>query len=191
MVSVALVGLLLLGVACGPTSAPPEPTVAPSAVAVKATEPASTQPAPTEPPTAQPEPTQAATEEEQVFVWADSSTWADIDPRGSYSDEPRILSSVYETLVVYNPPGSAERLSPGLATSWEANADATEWTFHLRPGVLFHDGTPFGAEAVKASIESTSKLGLGAAWEWSAVESIEVVDDLTVKFKLSYAVPST
>jgi len=96
MVSVVLVGLLLLGVACGPTSAPPESTVAPSAVAVKATEPASTQPAPTEPPTALPEPTQAATEEEQVFVWADSSTWADIDPRGSYSDEPRILSSVYE-----------------------------------------------------------------------------------------------
>lgn len=142
------------------------------------------------------EPTQApakeeptAEAEENILVIADSSTWHDIDPRSSYSDEPRILSNVYETLTIYNPPGSTERLAPGLATSWEANEDGTEWTFHLREGVLFHDGTPFTAEAVKASIEATTEQGLGAAWEWGPVEEIEIADDHTIKFHLGYAAP--
>jgi peptide/nickel transport system substrate-binding protein len=80
-------------------------------------------------------------------------------------------------------------LSPGLATSWESNEDATEWTFHLREGVKFHDGTDFDAEAVKYSIERVMTLGLGPAFIWDPVEEIQVADDYTVKFKLKYAAP--
>jgi len=170
----AIAALILLAAGCtsptaGPTQASPaEATQAPAVATEEA-------PAPVT--------------RENLLVIADSSTWHDIDPRSSYSDEPRVLHQVYETLVVYNPPGSADRLSPGLATSWDVNEDGTEWTFHLREGVLFHDGTLFTAEAVKASIEATSALGLGAAWEWGPVEEIEIVDDYTVKLHLSYAAP--
>ena len=41
--------------------------------------------------------------------------------------------------------------SAELATDWSANADATEWTFNLRKGVKFHDGSDFDAEDVKYS----------------------------------------
>ncbi|HZV74074.1 MAG TPA: ABC transporter substrate-binding protein [Conexibacter sp.] len=45
------------------------------------------------------------------------------------------------------------RLAAGLATSWQSNADATEWTFTLRDGVTFHDGEPLTSESVKKSME--------------------------------------
>ena len=43
---------------------------------------------------------------------------------------------------------------------------AWTYTFNLRKGVKFHDGTPFNAEAVKFSVERTSALGKGAAFIW-------------------------
>src|SRR5690606_23510328 len=48
--------------------------------------------------------------------------------------------------------GSAQ-VEPLLATSWEPNEDSTVWTFNLREGVSFHDGTPFNAEAVKFNFD--------------------------------------
>jgi peptide/nickel transport system substrate-binding protein len=126
---------------------------------------------------------------ENVFVYAHVTTLPDIDPSISFSDDNVVTSNAYETLTFYNPPGSDKALSPGLATSWEANEDATEWTFHLRQGVKFHDGTDFNAEAVKYSIERTMNMGMGASFIWFAVEEIEVVDDYTVTFKLAYAAP--
>jgi peptide/nickel transport system substrate-binding protein len=157
------------------------------------TEPAPTQPpAAAEQPTAVPEPTEAAPAEEDtpnVFVYAHGTTFPDIDPAVSFSNDSAVVSNCYETLTFYNPPGSAELLSPKLATSWEANKDATEWTFKLREGVVFHNGDPFNAEAVKGALDNTMELGAGAAYIWDPVEEIKVVDDYTVKFKLSYAAP--
>lgn len=51
-------------------------------------------------------------------------------------------------------------LLPWLAESWEASPDATTWTIHLKPGVKFHDGTPFNAAAVKYNLERLLKIGL-------------------------------
>jgi peptide/nickel transport system substrate-binding protein len=126
---------------------------------------------------------------ENVFVYAHGPTFPDIDPSISFSNDSVVVGNAYETLVFYNPPGSAKVLSPQLATSWESNEDATEWTFYLRRGVKFHDGTDFNAEAVKYSVERTINLGLGAAFIWDAVEEVNVIDDYTVEFKLSYAAP--
>ncbi|MGQ9600776.1 MAG: ABC transporter substrate-binding protein, partial [Anaerolineae bacterium] len=127
--------------------------------------------------------------EQKVFTYADIVPYPDIDPRSSFSDDNRICANVYEPLVWFNPPGSAEALSPGLAISWESNPETTEWTFYLRKGVTFHDGTPFNAEAVKTAIEKTIELGQGAAFIWWMVEEIEVVDDYTVRFRLSAPAP--
>lgn len=67
---------------------------------------------------------------------------------GSGIDSPSLQAEaqLYNRLIDFKP-GTAE-LIPALATSWKSNADATVWTFTLRQGVKFHDGTPFNADAV-------------------------------------------
>jgi ABC-type dipeptide transport system, periplasmic component len=57
-----------------------------------------------------------------------------------------VQRQIYDRLINVKP-GSTD-LAPGLATSWAPNKDATSWTFTLRRGVKFHDGTPFNADAV-------------------------------------------
>jgi peptide/nickel transport system substrate-binding protein len=63
----------------------------------------------------------------------------------------RAITQVFETLVFLEP-GTTNPVA-GLAESWESNADGTEWTFTLRSGVTFHDGTPFNGEAVCANFD--------------------------------------
>src|SRR4029453_4092853 len=58
----------------------------------------------------------------------------------------RAITQIFETLVSLKP-GTTEP-APGLAESWSADQAGTAWTFNLREGVKFHDGTPFNAEAV-------------------------------------------
>lgn len=74
-----------------------------------------------------------------------------------------------------------------LATEWSANDDATEFTFVLREGVTFHDGTPFTADDVVATYEAILNPDIPSAARsvLTMVESVEAVDDLTVKFVLS------
>ncbi|NOZ49323.1 MAG: ABC transporter substrate-binding protein [Chloroflexi bacterium] len=175
---VGLLVLLMLVASCA-TAAP----AAPAPTAEK--EPAAT----SQPAEVQPTEEPASAAKENVFIYGHPTTFPDLDPAISFSNDSAVISNCYETLTFYNPPNSAEILSPVLATSWEANDDATEWTFHLREGVKFQDGTPFNAQAVKYSIEKTMELGMGAAYIWDPVETIEVVDDNTVKFTLSYAAP--
>jgi peptide/nickel transport system substrate-binding protein len=126
---------------------------------------------------------------DDVFVYAHFTTLPNLNPAESYSNDLVVMANCYEGLTFYNAPGSDEILSGKLATSWEMNDDATEWTFYLREGVMFQDGTPFNAEAVKYSIEKTMEIGAGASYIWAPVEEIEVVDDYTVKFYTSYGAP--
>ena len=123
------------------------------------------------------------------FVYASAFPFVDLDPSSAFSAEHIVLQNVYETLTRFNAPGSPELLSPGLAVEWESNDDATAWTFKLREGVTFHDGSPFNAEAVRASLQRTIDLGLGAAFIFLPIESIEVVDDLTISFSLAWPAP--
>ena len=58
----------------------------------------------------------------------------------------RVITQIFETLINLKP-GTTE-LAPGLATEWEVSPDALTYTFALREGVKFHDGTDFNAEAV-------------------------------------------
>ncbi|OLT11023.1 peptide ABC transporter substrate-binding protein [Pseudonocardia sp. CNS-139] len=73
----------------------------------------------------------------------------------------RPARQMYDTLITYEQ-GSAD-LAPGLATEWTPNADGTEWTFTLREGVTFHDGTPFDAEAVCFNFDRWYNLPTAAA----------------------------
>ncbi len=128
-----------------------------------------------------------ATEKNMVFASPYGITT--LDPSASYSTELTYMANIYETLIRVNPPGSKTRFSYILATGFSASDNGLEYTFHLRKGVKFHDGTPFNAEAVKFSIERTIKMGKGAAFIWNDLASIDIVDDYTVKFIMKRAVP--
>jgi peptide/nickel transport system substrate-binding protein len=105
-----------------------------------------------------------------------------LDPPYMLTDEDTAIGfNVYETLTRWDPD---KGLVPVLATSWKSNADGTEWAFSLRQGVKFHDGTEMTARDVKASLDRNIKIGM-VAYDFIGVESIEVVDDHTVRFKTS------
>ncbi|TPE53094.1 ABC transporter substrate-binding protein [Amaricoccus solimangrovi] len=115
-----------------------------------------------------------------------------LDPHAATaSNDFRILVNLYDGLVRYRP-GTLE-VEPALAESWEISDDAKTYTFHLRDGVTFHDGSAFDAEAVKFNFDrmlredhpyhDTGPFPL--AFFFSSVAEVTVVDPLTVQFRLS------
>ncbi len=101
--------------------------------------------------------------------------------------------TMYDGLTMWDL-SSAEKASvviPGLATEWSVNdADKTKWIFKLRPGVVFHDGTPFNADAVVWNVEKVlkqdapqfdaSQVGVTAS-RMPTLASARKIDDLTVE----------
>ena len=79
------------------------------------------------------------------------------------------------------------KMIPALAERWESNAAATEFTFYLRKGVTFHDGTPFDAAAVKVNIERLANPDnkLSRRILVSMLKTVEVIDASTVKIVLN------
>ncbi len=102
----------------------------------------------------------------------------------------RILVNLYDGLVRYKD-GTLE-VEPSLATSWNISDDGKTYTFKLRDGVKFHDGSPFNAAAVKFNFDRMLKEDnpyhdtgpFPLAFFFSSVDSVNVIDDLTVEFKL-------
>ena len=106
-----------------------------------------------------------------------------IDPDVFYGVEGEsIISSVYEGLVKYEP-GSVE-IGPALATRWTVSRDGRTYTFTLRGGVRFHDGTTFDAAAVKANLERRIALKQAVAYMLAGVERIETPNARTVVIRL-------
>lgn len=123
---------------------------------------------------------------ERILDYAYHKSWTTLDPSNAWGPEADVFAQIYETLTSYN--STTGELEPGLATLWEHNEDATEWTFQLREGITFHDGTALTAEAVKASLERNA-LGDGPAYLYTEYEGIEAVDPLTVRITLSAPQP--
>lgn len=88
---------------------------------------------------------------------------------------------VYQGLVTLEP---NLNLAPCLAVSWQASAGGTEWTFNLRKGVKFHDGSEFKANDVKVSFERIMHEKGTSYWQENLVK-IECPDEYTVKFALT------
>lgn len=95
-----------------------------------------------------------------------------------------IVTSVYEQLV--RVASNGVDLEPGLAESWEMSADGLTYTFHLRPGVMFSDGSDLKASDVKYSLDR-ARNDPSKVWSFTlvAVKEIATPDDATVVISLN------
>jgi peptide/nickel transport system substrate-binding protein len=100
-----------------------------------------------------------------------------------------VMMNIYDPLVWRGKDG---KFYPGLAERWETSADGVTYTFYLRKGVKFHDGTPFTADAVKFQFDRTAdpatKSGF-AANLLGPYDHTDIMDDYTAKvvFKAPFA----
>jgi peptide/nickel transport system substrate-binding protein len=98
--------------------------------------------------------------------------------------------NVYETLVFHDP--ESGKYLPYLAESWETTADGLNWTFKLRQDVVFHDGTPFNAQAVKRSFDRILDPATAAGpalghLGGKLLQNVSAPDDNTIQ--LQYSAP--
>ncbi|MDQ0724567.1 peptide/nickel transport system substrate-binding protein [Paenibacillus sp. W4I10] len=108
-----------------------------------------------------------------------------LDPhRSGLAVTVRAIRTIYDNLVVQLPDGS---IKPWLATEWSVSEDGKSYTFKLREGVKFHDGTPFNAEAVKYNLDRVIDPATKAANSLALIRpysSSEVIDEYTIKVNL-------
>jgi peptide/nickel transport system substrate-binding protein len=96
-----------------------------------------------------------------------------------------MLAHVYEPLVRY---GRDLKIEPALASSWEV-LEPTVWRFTLRQGVKYHNGNPFNADDVVASIKRVTHPNSPLKGNLSAVVDVRKVDDYTVDLTLNGTYP--
>jgi peptide/nickel transport system substrate-binding protein len=109
------------------------------------------------------------------------------DPhRATATQDKAPVSWTYDGLVRF-PPGSADpaRLEPDLAESFERSADGRTFTFRLRSGVRFHDGSPLEGEDVVYSIRrAADPRRSSVAGDYAALASVELVEPMVVRVTL-------
>ena len=132
-----------------------------------------------------------------TLVYARGHDSVRLDPGHETDGESfKVMDNLYENLVSFA--DTTTELVPELATRWDISADGLTYTFHLRPGVKFHDGTPFDAAAVVFSLDRQrdkkpahpfhSVGGPYPYWQAMSMDDIvadlKAVDDSTVVFTL-------
>jgi peptide/nickel transport system substrate-binding protein len=178
-----LVLFAILAVACA--QAPVEEEAAPAeeeaAPAEEEAAPAEEEAAPAEEEAAPAEGEAAPAEEGILRITFSFPTF--IDPAvGSDYSSSTALANIYDTLVF---PNAEAGVDPWLAESWDVSDDGLTYTFHLRPGVKFHDGSDLLASDVVYSYNRLQTIGEGYAYLITGVESVEAPDDSTVVFTLA------
>lgn len=132
--------------------------------------------------------------------FADTITFAQgSDPRGldpaciDDGESAKIICNIYQGLLKYNK--DSTEVEPCLAEKWDISSDNTKYTFHLRKGVKFQDGTDFNATAVKKSIDRQLEPNVtddmpyasfvyGSIKAKTGVKEVKVIDDNTVEIDL-------
>ncbi|MGQ9625683.1 MAG: ABC transporter substrate-binding protein [Anaerolineae bacterium] len=127
-------------------------------------------------------------EEGLSMIYATQQTTITLDP-AVHVDETECLHimNTYDPLV-WPVKGAAPK--PHLAESWDVSEDGLTYTFHLRRGVKFHDGSELTAEDVAFSMDRMRTIKKGFSWLWQDILDVgdtEVIDDYTVAFHLNKA----
>ncbi|PZN08507.1 MAG: ABC transporter substrate-binding protein [Bacillota bacterium] len=134
-----------------------------------------------------------------TLVWGRGGDSVSLDPANVTDGESmKVTHQIFDTLVEFKE-GSTE-VEPWLATEWQVSDDGRVWTFELRQGVKFHDGTAFNAEAVVFNFERWMHSDnpyrypdqkfeyyaymFGGFDDKSVIETVEAVDEYTVRFTL-------
>jgi len=93
-------------------------------------------------------------------------------------------AAIFDTLVYLDDKGEVQ---PKLALSWTHSDDYKAWTFKLRPGVKFHDGTPFNAQAVKENFDRQKDPAnkCRCAFYIAGIHDVQAPDELTVVYNLN------
>ncbi len=129
----------------------------------------------------------------QTLVFARGKDSIKLDPADITDGESaKVTTQIFETLVRYKD-GSTE-VEPSLAVAWEAGPDGLSWTFTLREGVLFHDGSPCDAEAVvfsfRRQMDPAHPAHTGDFIYWhdmfGDVAGVDALDAKTVRFTLKH-----
>lgn len=151
-------------------------------------------------PSAGEQPSTQQQEEERVLIIAIPSDIQNLDPTLSSGDvlTQEVLTNVYSFLVDFslqeddegNMVGDPNNFVGDVAESFEFNADRTKITFHLRDGIKFSNGDPIDADAVKFTYDRIFGQGGVTAFltgmaAVDGADSIQAVDDKTVKFEMS------
>jgi MarR-like DNA-binding transcriptional regulator SgrR of sgrS sRNA len=106
-----------------------------------------------------------------------------LDPAEVYNAfDAHLVRQLFDRLVQYDP--ASNRVYPALAHTWESNADATVWQFHLRKGVRFHHGRELTAEDVIFTMERL-RTGKSHSWMLRTLVELEAVDSRTIRVELS------
>ena len=98
-----------------------------------------------------------------------------------------VLENVYDTLVA---PDANLEMRPALAESWQVSPDQLTWTFRLRQGVTFHDGSPFTADDVVYSYRRIIDEELTNVDKFSAVTDVTALDPATVRITVKQPTPN-
>ncbi len=166
-----LVVLAMMLAACGPAATPPPPPA----------EATPTQP----PPPPEATPTQPPPPPPEKRVFRATFAWPTfIDPAvGSDFSSTSSLVNLYDTLVFPNTEGGVD---PSVAESWEVSDDGLTWTFNLKEGVMFHNGSELTASDIAFSMNRMLEIGEGLAYVFlGVVDSATALDDYTVEFTLT------
>lgn len=99
----------------------------------------------------------------------------------------KITYPCYERLVKYQ--GADTTVAPDLASKWDISSDGKTWTFTLKTGDKFPDGTPVDATAVKFSFDRMLKINKGPAGDFDEIKGVKVIDATHVEFDLKTSFP--
>ncbi|MFN8375119.1 MAG: ABC transporter substrate-binding protein [Anaerolineae bacterium] len=129
-------------------------------------------------------------QEEKVLVYGLAENSDSLDPaRGYTPQEGTVNHATYETLVTW-PVNDNSEVLPGLAESWTISEDGLTYTFILRSGVTFNDGSALAASDVVFTIQRLQGIGGNPSFLAENIASVEAPDDSTVVITLSQSDPA-